>query len=441
MKLYLHIGSDKCGSTAIQTSLYLNRDELIQQGIYIPTSGLSPNAGHAKCFEDETNTTFNQLIDELKTVESKFHSALISWEGIHFLRPEKLTQQFSQLSKFDATAIYYVRDQAEIIQTGILQQWKTSNCRIPFDILMPKTRFFFDVAELWTKFLGQQTLVINYDREAFTGGDIALDFYSRIGLCNARGIEPLNSVVNESLKYESGFLISKLDRLFPLNLNKRRSLVDALLSAQSQFNLSKFFFSEDDVNEVREHYQENNLALEDKYNLKPINSQSSCWRVGELPGTIHPELLTKTLEIFDSPIIANKSTDKLTRTPINALNSGWYPPGNWGAWTKGQTSVLSFRIMAAELGMRFAQRKGFQLEITGRYFGPSKPLSKIRLNDGPIHEANLSHFILPFKREEIPTNRCMKLVIENTGGVSPFDLGTGRDKRKLTFGIEGISLE
>ena len=51
MKLIIHIGSDKCGSTAIQTSLALNRELLLKESIYVPVAGFGRASGHAGCFE------------------------------------------------------------------------------------------------------------------------------------------------------------------------------------------------------------------------------------------------------------------------------------------------------------------------------------------------------------------------------------------------------
>lgn len=53
-KLYLHVGSHKTGTTAIQEVLYTNRAELQKHGLLYPTSYISKNAlpkGHHKIFK------------------------------------------------------------------------------------------------------------------------------------------------------------------------------------------------------------------------------------------------------------------------------------------------------------------------------------------------------------------------------------------------------
>jgi hypothetical protein len=262
LKVYIHIGSDKCGSTAIQTSLNRNREELIKQGVYLPTSGLGRSNGHSRCFKDKTGALFQSLINELQSVENNFASAVISFEGIHFISEKDLAQRYYQLQEFDATAIYYVRDQAELIQSGILQQWKTSSSSPPFEISLNKNRLFFDVAERWNTFLNNQTNVAVFDRSAFPNGDITLDFYTRLGVGDLSNITAVRSDFNDRLAFESAYLLSALDRMLPMEKSRRQGLVGALIIAQDEFDLTKYFLSQSDVESTRTHYQKNNKLLE-----------------------------------------------------------------------------------------------------------------------------------------------------------------------------------
>ena len=46
MKLILHIGSEKTGTTAIQRFFKKNRERLIQNGIYYPLAPMVPDGNH-----------------------------------------------------------------------------------------------------------------------------------------------------------------------------------------------------------------------------------------------------------------------------------------------------------------------------------------------------------------------------------------------------------
>ena len=65
MKLWLHIGTDKAGSTALQTHLASNRDWLQRQGVYLPLTGLGPDNGHAALFSAATQVPLDSLRAEL----------------------------------------------------------------------------------------------------------------------------------------------------------------------------------------------------------------------------------------------------------------------------------------------------------------------------------------------------------------------------------------
>lgn len=439
MKLYIHIGSDKCGSTAIQTSLSINREEIIRQGIYLPKSGLGTNSGHAKCFEDESGETFRALLSELKSVEHQFEFAVISWEGIHSLKPKKMKSHFYQLKEFESVAIYYVRDQAEIIQTGILQQWKADNCMLEFSPSYPSLRLFFDNAEIWSGFLGRKTLVVHYDRKDFPGGDIALDFYAKIGLENTEGIKSLKNDANESLAFESGFLVAVLDRLFPQPLPKRDILVDAVLAAQTQFSLTKYFFSKAEVEAVRAYYKDNNSLLERNYGLESFTTDSSCWRRSTEQFSLHAGLLARTIELYDIPVLG---IDNETAPPLeNMTSSGWYEATDGGVWADGDISVLKFRVTAIALKHRYAHQQDLHIKIKGVYFASVKRKSGIRINGGPLVEADLTDYTFSLPLEEVPQDRCFEVMIENYEKRSPLDVGRGRDDRNLSFCLQKIRLK
>ena len=129
MKVYLHIGSGKCGSTAIQHCIHRNRNSLSQQGVFVPSAG---HIHHGGIFDTQTNELFDQLISELNTAKDNYHSAIISWEGIYKIKPDHFIERFNRLNEFDIEAILYIRDQVILAQTGLLQQYKQRPCRIPF---------------------------------------------------------------------------------------------------------------------------------------------------------------------------------------------------------------------------------------------------------------------------------------------------------------------
>ena len=438
MKLYIHIGSDKCGSTAIQTSLYMNRDALAAQSVYIPENGFSRYEGHDKCFTDWSGQTFYFLIDELKSIKNKYATAIISWEGIHFIPKSRLYRRFSLLRDFDAVALYYVRDQAEIIQTGILQQWKTDNCPVPFIKQTPANRDYFNTAELWSAFLGQPSEVALFQRNLFEDGDVVTDFYTRVGVRNISQLRKTGKDMNDSLAFESALLLSYLDRLFPIDQPKRTFLVDALLSVQKEFSLSKYFLSEEDVDAIRQHYKESNHALEKKYQLSSVNTKNACWNNAEGLMTLHSELLLRTLALYDIPVFngGNVAGHALN----NFFKSGWWPTEVHGAWAYGGRSVIKFRIMRSVVHNVNKPLTDVTITIKGRYFQHVEKISGLSVNGSAPKKVDLSNYSFTLPIEEIPKHGIIEFVINHFQTASPYDLNLSNDERQLSLSIEAISL-
>ncbi len=429
MKLYIHIGSDKCGSTAIQKSLHLNRSNLIKLGHYIPSSGFGRENGHASCFIDKSGKVFSLLIEELKSIENEFSAAIISWEGIHFLNAKTLINEYKELKEFNSVALYYVRDQAEIIQSGILQQWKQSHCNVPFKKIFPETRKYYNIAERWSNFLGQKTIVVNYDRNKFPKNDIAYDFYNRIGFRDYKLLEPITQSTNDSLQYESALFLSHFGehREFK-NVNKRKAFVSELISIQKQYSFSKYFFSKSDVAEVRDYYRTNNQQLCKNYGVN-IDVNRSCWISDgydpEVPWNLSSRILEK---------LASKDQYNIPVTLID----GWHLKGDhkYGTWTFGKVSKLAINIPKAFL----KQKKEIFLTIKGEYSNQVAKRSNLIIDEKRLVKGvNLEGFQFKIDYENIGADGIIRLNIENLNMTSGLTISTLTKPRKISFRLEGLS--
>lgn len=130
MRLTLHIGTDKAGSTAIQSHLALNREWLAAHGVYVPRSFLGPNNGHAELFQNWSVEALEQLSTELEVAAAQdFAQALLSWEGLNFYPATEIKKLALAFRSFDIRVVMYLREQAEIVQSGFLR--RSSDWRIP----------------------------------------------------------------------------------------------------------------------------------------------------------------------------------------------------------------------------------------------------------------------------------------------------------------------
>ncbi|MEQ8712201.1 MAG: hypothetical protein RIC80_04245 [Cyclobacteriaceae bacterium] len=429
MKLYIHIGSDKCGSTAIQKSLHLNRSNLIKLGHYVPSSGFGRENGHASCFIDKSGKVFSLLIQELKSIENEFSAAIISWEGIHFLNAKTLINEYKELKEFNSVALYYVRDQAEIIQSGILQQWKQSHCNVPFKKIFPETRKYYNIAERWSNFLGQKTIVVNYDRNKFPKNDIAYDFYNRIGFRDYKLLEPITQSTNDSLQYESALFLSHFGEHCEFkNVNKRKAFVNELISIQKQYSFSKYFFSKSDVAEIRDYYRTNNQQLCKNYGVN-IDVNRSCWISDDYDPEVPWNLSSRILEK-----LASKDQYNIPVTLID----GWHLKGDhkYGIWTFGKVSKLAINIPKAFL----KQKKEIFLTIKGEYSNQVAKRSNLIIDEKRfVKGVNLEGFQFKIDYENIGADGIIRLNIENLNMTSGLTISTLTKPRKISFRLEGLS--
>ncbi len=121
VKLILHAGMHKCGSTFIQNTLFENREALQRAGILYPATGLStsnPSIGfrHVQlthAIKSGRTTMRDELYREIES--SKAHTVVISHEGMAL--PEYDAGKFSEAyRRYDTTVVLYVRSPADYIE-------------------------------------------------------------------------------------------------------------------------------------------------------------------------------------------------------------------------------------------------------------------------------------------------------------------------------------
>ncbi|MUH71366.1 hypothetical protein [Psychrosphaera haliotis] len=215
LKIYIHVGPGKSGSSAIQNWLSENYKQLLAQGIFYPVhscdeNGVSSGNVRALCTRDANN---KYQVDErkleklIKQANKSNCSKLVLSSEAFFAQIEELAQRFPQ-----AEFLFYIRNPLEIIESlynqGIKRHYATCEFWLNKKITFGYTSAMRHLME------AHPSLNINYrfyGREFFEAGDIVVDFLSQIGA--NLDVTSVSKSINLSYSFEALEFKRQLNRL------------------------------------------------------------------------------------------------------------------------------------------------------------------------------------------------------------------------------------
>ncbi len=419
-QFFLHIGSDKAGSTALQAHLAANRELLLQHGIYVPLIGRAAGLGHhGLFFQNFTLENAHNLVAEIDT-QPAGDSVLMSWEGIHVLNEEILSRFASMFPRCNFHIIFYIREQAELIQTGFLQQIKShERCAAElFNTIdtQPATRNFYETAKKFERhFPGCQLDITLYDRDEFPRKNIVYHFFSILSEnLNLDDIAIFDSEINPSLGIEEVRILASIEEHYPeinapVNAWKRYRLVELLLVGRGVHDSrhSSYFLSEAQVEECRKYFLRSNTALTDEYGVseKLIEANKPVWN-GEAQQSALGCPITQAKEAellrFASVNYMNLALCKRYDIPMAALlDKGWSRDSARDQWWAGSQCILRGAI---NLECFTPPKRYLRFALAGEYGEDIHELSTVLINGKVQGEYNLTAcaFLLPLERVTYP---------------------------------------
>lgn len=215
MKLILHLGAHKTGTTSIQSFLDAKSLELSRNGWEFITLENSPNLGRCVSFSrDARGVHFNleegsysELVERLKSTDK---NKIVSSEDMFFLNDNEGIKRFCQKVKSifsEIDVIVYLRNQVDMALSNKAQGAKTNQSAMLFgnDYTNPLPEINDDVYEyldyysklkMWNHYLPKSSFIIrHYDRRNLKNGDSVHDFIHSTKL----PLEPDILVDNSSL--------------------------------------------------------------------------------------------------------------------------------------------------------------------------------------------------------------------------------------------------
>ncbi len=275
MKVILHIGTEKTGTSSIQLFLNKNRRVLRSNGYhYLQTAGTHNHwALPAYCCEshrlddffrmqsvetDQERDSFKRdfitrFDHELRSLPENIHTVIISSEHFHSrLRSEREMQNLKTLlvQYFDDFSIFcYIREQADTCESWYSTSMKSGATYSFHEFIRrckPEAYYFnyYEVLENWARFFGRECIqVAVFDRRQFVDENLVRDFASRIDPEMVVKLNTTNRSENESLTpmgqalsraLNMQFSAGEIDSVNAKTLRACRDVIESNMSGKGQ---------------------------------------------------------------------------------------------------------------------------------------------------------------------------------------------------------------
>ena len=229
--LFIHIGTNKTGTSAIQNFCNTYRTNLQSEGILYPCTGCSGDAhyeiSNALGFShDKLGLTDLELSDFASTFYQEFEKSntkncVISSE--YFVLPRRIQPVKKMFSAFDCKIVVYLRRHdywwesvyAQAVKTKVSPPWK-SGIKPFIKYNQKKNPNYLNyriLVDRWAKVFGEDNVIVRpYESVQNTNGVIS-DFFHAIGHPKlAEHAADINLRMNESLSPEALFVLDLLQR-------------------------------------------------------------------------------------------------------------------------------------------------------------------------------------------------------------------------------------
>jgi hypothetical protein len=192
-KLFVHIGANKTGSSAVQRFLSMNNLALRAEGIVVPDNGFRVvdkiEGHHVWGFQDLLKSAAEgrrQLEDAIDAIDLAYPNAttiLLSAENLT-ADPAAPSLFEGLVERYDTKVIIYIRRQDEYI----LSSWQQWNSKLSADFwawvisvvgVLGNWRAYL---ENWETVIPRDDITVRiFERSKLEGGDVIADFYSMLG--------------------------------------------------------------------------------------------------------------------------------------------------------------------------------------------------------------------------------------------------------------------
>lgn len=256
MKIYIHIGTHKTGSTSIQNVLFNNRQKLIDKGFYYPRVVDNHTGQHHLAWmlaENNFDEASSYLKGEVSNAEALgCESIILSSEEFEFLGSSERISFFKNFG--EVSIVVMLRRQDDFLEAEYNQSVKMPTVRYSKDIFhfyveknFSSRMNYAHILQNWKKVYDESSLqIISYDL-ARKNGTLLTSFFNFLNLnLDELSIDKLYSA-NISLPNNALIYLSRLNQRNDVTTPQHLKAIDYL---SSKFKGSKDSFIDEELREI-----------------------------------------------------------------------------------------------------------------------------------------------------------------------------------------------
>jgi hypothetical protein len=179
--IYIHIGTHKTGTSAIQDFLSLNKKVLKKKGYLFPQRSRRAyyTAIDNSYVVSKANHRSFRKLGELCRKQQKH--VLLSSETFSLL--DNISDIRMLLADCDVRIICYLRRQDDVIQSMYNQSIKEGGFYQDITVYQPYNLDYYEMLEKWASVFGKESIIVRlYDKQQFVNHSLIEDFLDILGL-------------------------------------------------------------------------------------------------------------------------------------------------------------------------------------------------------------------------------------------------------------------
>ncbi len=270
--IFLHIGTHKTGTSAIQDFLVLNRKALSRQGV------LYPQKTRRDYFENKDGTVivpdrqFKNYQKLVRLSRSKNKHVILSNEAFSLM--DDASPIRAALGDAKTIIICYLRRQDDFIQSYYNQEVKHAGNYIKIMDYQPPTTLNYDkMLARWVNVFGKENVVVRpYEKQQFKNQDLIADFLEIVGLDLSADFKKLKKNANPRLPAETIEYMRFLNCLIKEKKQRKKVKIRLMDYSAARFKdgteavfYNHALFSPDQKREIIARYDDSNQKVARDY--------------------------------------------------------------------------------------------------------------------------------------------------------------------------------